>query len=845
MRRAFREKLGKVSSEADRAAAQARLAELEARHQHQSSSQQHPHLPQQQHIHFDDRAERRQLYSPLDERPSARLYHAEHSYAGHLRFNSYDGVPQPHHQLPYPVAPKESLRLKTQNLNTDLQGRLVSPHSATAAKRAYAEYGISPVNPQAHGREQARRIERERAVLDAIETQQYLRPDYMPVKVVSKTVSPVDIPTPVVRAQRQPEISTAGGSLRAINRGDGSSHLPVPTPYALSYDRESVYSDRTPTQSHFQSAAENHSYSQTTSPRAPPTPPSPAPYIALYTTTSAESATASVSPVRSKPVVPTSAVFQAPIQMPSSPPLSPRSLHETRPMSKPPPPPYPVSKEEDRLMEMQVPTVVVRDEKHRPVATVPKAKFSVSAVAGPSQPPPAIVLSPPISHSRSPSLVQDEPVRAVSSAESLIHPAFRRSAIDEEQQQQQLQPQPDPFMESPMSFESFRSNPPMIFDSPCPPGNSRFSDSTFGGIASPDPSLYSEPPRLSLLNAKRRAGALKNLQDIPLRQHIDFDKKEMLPLEHIARLGDGDTCIVDEVRNVLTGQVSARKLMSGRTQKSKTTFRKELDILNKLRHHHVIHCIGSYTQGLEIAMLLLPCAEYNLDEFIRNIVPNRRVAKTREILYQAFGCLATAVQYLHSHAILHKDLRPQNILLKSGQVYLADFGTSINLELTRDNTQLGSPPTEGLTLLYCAPEMIKSRRYGKSADIWSLGCTYLQMLVALTGHHLFELDSHIRGDGTQPEAFFAQLGVVDTWIETLLEFANQRSLRHQRANIYSEEQRQSDAILPMLLATTTDMVNPVDQERPAAEVIRGRFKSGGGVRKVWDSEPLFCMSCHR
>lgn len=72
---------------------------------------------------------------------------------------------------------------------------------------------------------------------------------------------------------------------------------------------------------------------------------------------------------------------------------------------------------------------------------------------------------------------------------------------------------------------------------------------------------------------------------------------------------------------------------------------------------------------------------------------------------------------------MHRDIKPDNILLHNGNVKIADFGFCKPLEHKNDmvNTMLGSP-------IYMAPEVIKGEVYTNKADIWSLGVVLYQMV---------------------------------------------------------------------------------------------------------------------
>ena len=94
------------------------------------------------------------------------------------------------------------------------------------------------------------------------------------------------------------------------------------------------------------------------------------------------------------------------------------------------------------------------------------------------------------------------------------------------------------------------------------------------------------------------------------------------------------------------------------------------------------------------------------------------------------------VNYLHEQCILHRDLKPQNILLtKNGTVKLADFGLSRNCSVPFKNlTQ------ECLTILYRSPEIILgAKTYGTCVDIWPIGCILHEL--ASGGELLFFGDS--------------------------------------------------------------------------------------------------------
>ena len=106
--------------------------------------------------------------------------------------------------------------------------------------------------------------------------------------------------------------------------------------------------------------------------------------------------------------------------------------------------------------------------------------------------------------------------------------------------------------------------------------------------------------------------------------------------------------------------------------------------------------------------------------------------------------LTSAVEYLHSNWILHRDLKTSNILMNNrGQVKIADFGMA---------RYYGDPPPKltqlVITLWYRAPELLLGAdKYGAAVDMWSLGCIFGELLTKqplLQGKHELDQLSKVR-----------------------------------------------------------------------------------------------------
>ena len=88
--------------------------------------------------------------------------------------------------------------------------------------------------------------------------------------------------------------------------------------------------------------------------------------------------------------------------------------------------------------------------------------------------------------------------------------------------------------------------------------------------------------------------------------------------------------------------------------------------------------------------------------------------------------ITSAVEYLHSNWILHRDLKSSNLLMNNrGQIKVADFGMA---------RSFGDPPPKMtrlvVTLWYRAPELLLgTETYGREIDIWSIGCIFGELLL--------------------------------------------------------------------------------------------------------------------
>jgi serine/threonine-protein kinase len=146
---------------------------------------------------------------------------------------------------------------------------------------------------------------------------------------------------------------------------------------------------------------------------------------------------------------------------------------------------------------------------------------------------------------------------------------------------------------------------------------------------------------------------------------------------------------------------------------------KEPRIMAALKHPNIVELITVERKNDTFFMVLEYVEGESLDKAIRR---DRALDPARALQIGLDVC--SAIAFAHSQQILHRDLRPANILLtRDGVAKVTDFGTSRILELQKEGfarTRIGSPP-------YMAPEHFRGRAVFQS-DLWSLGITMYEML---------------------------------------------------------------------------------------------------------------------
>lgn len=182
---------------------------------------------------------------------------------------------------------------------------------------------------------------------------------------------------------------------------------------------------------------------------------------------------------------------------------------------------------------------------------------------------------------------------------------------------------------------------------------------------------------------------------------------------------------------------------------------REIKILKKLVHPSIIQLIETSKDKEGRLILVFPYMPLTL----ANVIDSNSLTLENTASY--FKDLFSALGYLHSQQIIHRDVKPSNLLLASpsGPAHLADFGTAWHPVLSLPDEPSAHKVLEVGTTCYRAPEtLFGNRSYTASLDMWSAG-TMLAECVQFPPKPLFE------SRGTEEDG--NQLGLILSMFKTL------------------------------------------------------------------------------
>lgn len=263
----------------------------------------------------------------------------------------------------------------------------------------------------------------------------------------------------------------------------------------------------------------------------------------------------------------------------------------------------------------------------------------------------------------------------------------------------------------------------------------------------------------------------------------------------------------------------------------------EVRNMEDIEHCHIVSYVASYESAEKLGIIMYPPAKCNLDEYMRPV--SQELAEISQVesgmpraclspesrqkikhLYRFFGCLSEAVRYLQATAvgIKHKDIKPANIVVDHfNSPLLTDFGIAHRYASPEEVDTSGY--TEK-TKKYACPEALDEENRNYSADIFSLGCVFLEIVTISLEVPLDDLYSHLTDAGNDT-IYAMTLSKIPGWMDVLR--AKHGSNNDADGKEVDAERQEMITSLINILPVIEDMMAKERERRPSAQFLCEKF----------------------
>jgi serine/threonine protein kinase/tetratricopeptide (TPR) repeat protein len=243
-----------------------------------------------------------------------------------------------------------------------------------------------------------------------------------------------------------------------------------------------------------------------------------------------------------------------------------------------------------------------------------------------------------------------------------------------------------------------------------------------------DQALSSDVERLlhyDRASGRRIAEIIQHLAEAPPPDEVSFAGRRLGAYRVIREIGRGGMGVVfeavrddDEFQKRVALKVAARAAYA---PEFSSRFRHERQILARLEHPHIARLLDGGTTDEGVPFFAM--------EFVEG-VPIHRYARERQLSIEGRIALmlqvCDAVEYAHQNLVIHRDLKPGNILVADGSVRLLDFGIAKLIDAAQPYETLSS--LLPVTPEYCSPEQLRGQPITTRTDVYSLGLILYELL---------------------------------------------------------------------------------------------------------------------
>ena len=238
--------------------------------------------------------------------------------------------------------------------------------------------------------------------------------------------------------------------------------------------------------------------------------------------------------------------------------------------------------------------------------------------------------------------------------------------------------------------------------------------------SAPTVNLEKVEPEYKTMIRKKQVYGVVNIENMP-EGHIVDDRYEV-----ISKLGQGGFGAVYHVLDKKLEIEKALKIMPDAITsdiEAMGSLRKEAITMVKLNHPNIVRVFDFHDKG-DIKYIDMEYVDGKSLSDLKLDSPDGKLSE-RKVLDMAVQ-MAQGFSYAHSENVIHRDIKPQNILLsKNGEIKIMDFGISETVK--NSMSRISNTGTSG-TLIYMSPEQIQGKNVGNEADIYSFGVLIYELL---------------------------------------------------------------------------------------------------------------------
>ena len=227
------------------------------------------------------------------------------------------------------------------------------------------------------------------------------------------------------------------------------------------------------------------------------------------------------------------------------------------------------------------------------------------------------------------------------------------------------------------------------------------------------------------------------------------------------KLGEGTYGVVYKAKDQKGQEIYALKKIRLQAEEEgiPSTAIREISLLKELNHINIVKLYDVQHTPKKLTLVF----EYCEQELKKVIDATNGKGLDKKLVKSYLYQLLKGIEFIHKHKVLHRDLKPQNLLMNNGILKIADFGLARGYGIPVKNYT-----HEVVTLWYRPPDvLLGSKTYGTTVDIWSIGCIFAEMV---TGKPLFmgknesdQLKKIFKIRGTPSDTYAPSLKELSEW----------------------------------------------------------------------------------